>query len=123
MERAVLEHGWDGEWFLRAYDFFGNKVGSKDCPDGDSKILIEPQGYCVMAGIGVATGEAKKALDAVKERLDTPYGIVLNNPPYRDYHVELGEISSYPPGLQRERRHLLPQQPVGDDRRDRDRSR
>ena len=98
MERAVLEHGWDGEWFLRAYDFFGNKVGSKDCPEGDSKILIEPQGYCVMAGIGVATGEAKKALDAVKERLDTPYGIVLNNPPYREYHVELGEISSYPPG-------------------------
>jgi len=98
MERAVLEHGWDGEWFLRAYDFFGNKVGSKDCPDGDSKILIEPQGYCVMAGIGVATGQAKQALDAVKERLDTPYGIVLNNPPYREYHVELGEISSYPPG-------------------------
>lgn len=98
MERAVLEHGWDGEWFLRAYDFFGNKVGSKDCPEGDSKILIEPQGYCVMAGIGVATGEAKKALDSVKERLDTRYGIVLNNPPYRDYHVELGEISSYPPG-------------------------
>jgi len=98
MERAVLEHGWDGEWFLRAYDFFGNKVGSKDCPEGDSKILIEPQGYCVMAGIGVASGQAKQALDAVKERLDTPYGIVLNNPPYRDYHVELGEISSYPPG-------------------------
>jgi len=98
MERAVLEHGWDGEWFLRAYDFFGNKVGSKDCPEGDSKILIEPQGYCVMAGIGVATGEAKLALDSVKERLDTRYGIVLNNPPYRDYHLELGEISSYPPG-------------------------
>ena len=98
MERTVLEHGWDGEWFLRAYDFFGKKIGSKDCPEGDSKILIEPQGYCVMAGIGVATGEAEKALDAVKERLDTKYGIVLNNPPYRDYHVELGEISSYPPG-------------------------
>jgi cellobiose phosphorylase len=98
MERAVLDHGWDGEWFLRAYDFFGKKVGSKDCPDGDSKILIEPQGYCVMAGIGVASGEAKKALDSVKERLDTRYGIVLNNPPYREYHVELGEISSYPPG-------------------------
>ena len=98
MEKAVLEHGWDGEWFLRAYDFFGKKIGSKDCPEGDSKILIEPQGYCVMAGIGVATGEAKKALDSVKERLDTRYGIVLNNPPYRDYHVELGEISSYPPG-------------------------
>ncbi|HEY4105747.1 MAG TPA: glycosyl transferase [Polyangiaceae bacterium] len=98
MEKTVLAHGWDGQWFLRAYDFFGKKIGSKDCPESDAQILIEPQGYCVMAGIGVATGEAKKALDSVKERLDTRYGIVLNNPPYRDYHVELGEISSYPPG-------------------------
>jgi cellobiose phosphorylase len=98
MEGTVLRDGWDGEWFLRAYDFFGKKVGSKECPPGDAQILIEPQGFCVMAGIGVQTGEAKKALDSVKERLDTRYGIVLNNPPYAEYHVELGEISSYPPG-------------------------
>lgn len=96
MEKIVLEHGWDGDWFLRAYDFFGNKVGSKECEDG--KIFIEPQGYCVMAGIGKDSGHAVKALDAVKERLDTPYGIVLVNPAYSRYHVELGEISSYPPG-------------------------
>jgi cellobiose phosphorylase len=98
MEGTVLRDGWDGEWFLRAYDFFGKKVGSRECPPGDAQILIEPQGFCVMAGIGVKTGEAKKALDSVKERLDTRYGIVLNNPPYAEYHVELGEISSYPPG-------------------------
>jgi cellobiose phosphorylase len=98
MEATVLRDGWDGEWFLRAYDFFGKKVGSRECPPGDAQILIEPQGFCVMGGIGVKTGQAKQALDAVKERLDTRYGIVLNNPPYAEYHVELGEISSYPPG-------------------------
>jgi cellobiose phosphorylase len=96
MSRAILEHGWDGDWFLRAYDFFGNKVGSR--ANEESQIFIEPQGFCVMAGVGVATGHAKKALDAVKERLDTRYGIVLNAPAYQRYHVELGEISSYPPG-------------------------
>jgi cellobiose phosphorylase len=96
MAEVILEHGWDGEWFLRAYDFFGHKVGSQENDEG--KIFIEPQGICVMAGVGVAGGQAKKALDAVKERLDTRYGIVLNNPPYTRYHVELGEISSYPPG-------------------------
>ncbi|HYP88314.1 MAG TPA: glycosyl transferase, partial [Polyangiaceae bacterium] len=98
MEETVLRDGWDGEWFLRAYDFFGKKVGSRECPPGDAQILIEPQGFCVMGGIGVKTGQAKQALDAVKERLDTRYGIVLNNPPYAEYHIELGEISSYPPG-------------------------
>jgi cellobiose phosphorylase len=96
MADVILEHGWDGEWFLRAYDFFGNKVGTKD--NDEAQIFIEPQGFCVMAGVGVAGGQAKKALDAVKERLDTPYGIVLNSPSYTRYHVELGEISSYPPG-------------------------
>jgi cellobiose phosphorylase len=96
MEKAVLEHGWDGEWFLRAYDFFGKKIGSRECDEG--KIFIEPQGFCVMAGIGKDSGHAKKALDSTKELLDSKYGIVLNNPPYTRYHVELGEISSYPPG-------------------------
>ncbi len=96
MEQTVLEHGWDGEWFLRAYDFFGKKVGSRECEDG--QILIESQGYCVMAGIGVASGHAQKALDSVRERLETKHGIVLNQPAYKEYQIELGEISSYPPG-------------------------
>jgi cellobiose phosphorylase len=96
MTETVLTHGWDGAWYLRAYDFFGSKVGSKECEDG--QIFIEPQGYCAMAGIGLESGHVKKALDSVKERLDTKYGIVLQQPAYKTYHVELGEISSYPPG-------------------------
>lgn len=96
MYDRVLEAGWDGEWFLRAYDATGNKVGSKEC--GDGQIYIEPQGFCVLAGIGVREGLAQKALDSVKERLDTKYGIVLLQPAYKDYHLELGEVSSYPQG-------------------------
>ncbi len=96
MAQAVLDYGYDGDWFLRAYNFFGNKVGSRENEEG--QIFIEPQGFCVMAGIGVENGLAQKALDSVKERLDTRYGIVLLNPAYTSYHVELGEVSSYPPG-------------------------
>ena len=96
MEKALLTDGWDGKWFVRAYDAFGGKVGSDECEEG--KIFIEPQGFCVLAGVGVETGEAVTALDSVKERLDSKYGICLNAPTYTRYHVELGEISSYPPG-------------------------
>ena len=96
MVAAIEESGWDGEWFLRAYDADGNKVGSKECEEG--QIYIEPQGFCVLAGVGVENGLAKKALDSVKEKLDTKYGIVLLQPPYTKYYVNLGEISSYPPG-------------------------
>ena len=96
MKKAILKDGWDGNWFLRAYDYYGNKVGSKECKEG--QILIEPQGFIVMGGVGVDGGQAIKALDSVRERLDTPHGIVLANPAYTEYHLELGEISTYPPG-------------------------
>jgi len=96
MIEAVKKYGWDGEWFLRAYDFYGNKIGSKENKEG--QIFIESNGWCSMAGIGMEDGMVEKALDSVKERLDTPYGIVLNNPAYTEYHIELGEISTYPEG-------------------------
>ena len=96
MEKALLSDGWDGKWFVRAYDAFGHKVGSKECDEG--QIYIEPQGFCVLAGVGVESGEAVTALDSVKERLDSEYGIMILQPAYTRYHVELGEISSYPPG-------------------------
>jgi len=96
MVDAVMKYGYDGEWFLRAYDAEGKKVGSHENKEG--QIYIEPQGFCVMAGIGVENGAALKALDSVKERLDTKYGIVLHQPAYTAYDPDLGEISSYPPG-------------------------
>lgn len=96
MAATTLEHGWDGEWFCRAYDDFGHKIGSQECEEG--KIFIEPQGICVMAGIGLNTGQAGLALESVGRHLATPHGIVLHQPAYTRYYLNLGEISSYPPG-------------------------
>jgi cellobiose phosphorylase len=120
MAAATAEHGWDGEWFLRAYDFYGNPVGSSGGAEG--QIFIEPQGMCIMGGIGLSRPEAlspeesqavtaqtdpadsesatlaERALASVKERLATPHGIMLLQPAFTTYRVELGEISSYPPG-------------------------
>lgn len=96
MKKAVKEHGWDGEWFVRAYDYFGRKIGSNENEEG--KIFIESNGWCTMAGIGKEEGLCEKALDSVKERLDCEFGIVLNNPAFTKYYIEYGEISSYPAG-------------------------
>ncbi|MBO5472415.1 MAG: glycosyl transferase [Lachnospiraceae bacterium] len=96
MYDAVLKDGWDGEWFVRAYDAYGKKIGSNECEEG--KIYIESNGFCPLAGIGVKEGLAEKALDSVKEKLDTKYGVMILQPAYTRYHLELGEISSYPPG-------------------------
>lgn len=96
MKSAIYNHGWDGDWFLRAYDAFGNKIGSKSNEEG--KIFIEPQGFCVMAGLGLENGYAKAALDSVGEILVNDFGVELLKPAYSKYYKELGEISSYPPG-------------------------
>ena len=96
MVEAVKRDGWDGEWYLRAYDFYGNKIGSDENEEG--KIFIESQGWCTMAGIGLKEGLVGRALDSVKERMECEHGIVLNNPAFTTYHVEMGEISSYPEG-------------------------
>ena len=102
MREALIEHGWDGAWFRRAYDYFGNPVGTDASAEG--KIWIEPQGFAVMAGVGVGSGPedadsfAIRALDSVEEMLGTPHGLVLQFPAYTTYQVELGEVSTYPPG-------------------------
>jgi cellobiose phosphorylase len=96
MEQVIRQHGWDGEWFLRAYDDFGRKIGSQECAEG--KIFIESNGFCTLAGIGLEDGLAAKALHNVREHLATRHGIVVQQPAYSQYYLELGEISSYPPG-------------------------
>ncbi len=96
MRETIKSKGWDGEWFLRAYDAYGDKIGSKECEEG--KIFIESQGWCILGGVGFEDGLAEKALDSVREHLATPNGIILQQPAYKTYHVNLGEVSSYPPG-------------------------
>jgi cellobiose phosphorylase len=96
MEATIRQHGWDGEWFLRAYDDFGRKVGSKENVEG--KIFIETQGFCTLAGVGLEDGLADRALKSTRQLLATKHGIVLQQPAFSKYYLELGEISSYPPG-------------------------
>jgi len=96
IKEAIEMYGWDGEWFLRAYDYYGNKVGSKECEEG--KIFIESQGWCIMGGVGLKDGRAQMALNSVEKYLSSPYGIMSLQPAYTRYYLNLGEISSYPPG-------------------------
>ena len=96
MEEAVKKYGWDGQWFLRAYDYYGNKIGSRECEEG--KIFIESQGWCTMARIGADEGLCDKALDSAVKYLECEHGLVLNTPAYTTYIKDYGEISSYPEG-------------------------
>ncbi|MCL1789054.1 MAG: glycosyl transferase [Oscillospiraceae bacterium] len=96
MRTAIMKYGYDGEWFIRAYDDFGKKVGSHKCEEG--KIFIEPQGFAVLAGLGAEDKKDIAALDSVDRYLNTDHGLVLNNPAFTRYFIEYGEISTYPAG-------------------------
>lgn len=96
MRKIIMKDGWDGSWFVRAYDDFGRKVGSRECEEG--KIFIESQGLCVMGKCGIEDGKALKALDSVEQNLGTQYGLILQTPAFTKYYVEYGEISTYPAG-------------------------
>ncbi len=116
MEETVRQHGWDGEWFVRAYDDFGRKVGSKDCEEG--KIFIEPQGFCVLAGIGLNDGMARQGARCGGQ---APRHAARHRGASAGLYALLHRIRrdlDLPAGLQGKRQHLLPQQSVGDDRRD-----
>jgi cellobiose phosphorylase len=96
MTKAVVNHGWDGKWYLRAYDSFSHKVGSHECEEG--KIYIEPQAFAAMADIGKELNYPQIALKSGLTHLLTDFGVELLTPSYTRYHLELGEITSYPPG-------------------------
>jgi cellobiose phosphorylase len=103
MLAAVESAGWDGDWYRRAYDAAGKPIGSQECEEG--KIYIESQGWCVLGGAGAddaagpSRGRARKAMESVHKLLYTPKGVLIQQPAYSTYHVELGEVSSYPPGV------------------------
>ena len=94
MKKNIMDHAWDGDWFIRAYDANGEKMGSKECEEG--QIFIEPQGFAIMSDIDKEA--TKKTLASIDERLNTKYGLVLNNPAFTKYYVQYGEISTYPGG-------------------------
>ena len=94
MKKVMMDSAWDGDWFLRAYDAEGKKMGSKECEEG--QIFIEPQGFAIMSDIDAEA--SKKTLKAINERLNTQYGLVLNNPAFTKYYIQYGEISTYPGG-------------------------
>ena len=94
MKKVIMESAWDGNWFMRAYDANGQKMGSHECEEG--QIFIEPQGFAIMSDID--KDATKKTLAAIDERLNTKHGLVLNNPAFSKYYIQYGEISTYPGG-------------------------
>jgi cellobiose phosphorylase len=95
---ALEAHGWDGDWFLRAYQDDGRPLGS--ALNDECQIDALPQSWASMAAVG-DPGRRAQALDAMWERLlDADHGILkLFSPPFDHGSTDPGYIKGYPPGI------------------------
>ncbi|MDP4092116.1 MAG: glycosyl transferase [Bacillota bacterium] len=91
----VNKHAWDGEWYVRYFDYNGEPIGSNSNDKG--KIYINAQTWSVMSGFA-DDKRAKIALESVNRMLNTRNGVKLSTPGYNGYVPEKGGITTYPPG-------------------------
>jgi cellobiose phosphorylase len=95
MQARVNEHAWDGAWYVRYFDHEGQPIGSHRNATG--QLFTNAQSWPVMAGFAPAN-RARQALDSLRERHNTPNGIILSSPGYSGFDPVVGGVSTYPPG-------------------------
>jgi N,N'-diacetylchitobiose phosphorylase len=96
LDAALNRHCWDGEWYVRAFREDGSVIGTRKDPEGS--IFLNPQSWAVLSG--AATGDrARRAMDSVYERLATPYGVMLCDPPFVKTDVSVVRAVLFNPGM------------------------
>jgi cellobiose phosphorylase len=98
LHRAIEEHGWDGDWYLRAYFDDGTPLGSAQNPECQIDSIV--QSWAVLSG-AADPERAKKGMAAVLNRLvsDENRLILLFDPPFDVGPAQPGYIKGYVPGI------------------------
>lgn len=98
IRRAILENGWDGEWFRRAYFDNGKPIGSKE----NQECFIDSisQSWAVISD-AVDTQTGKKVMDSVEKHLVNrdEQMILLLTPAFQNTKPHPGYIQGYPAGI------------------------
>ena len=92
---ALNRHCWDGEWYIRAFDDKGKRVGSKESRQG--RIFLNTQSWALMS-MTVPPERVKPMLKSVRKHLRTPYGYMLLSPTYTEMDESVGRLSCLEPG-------------------------
>ncbi len=90
MRDLIEEYGWDGEYYIDAYNDNDAKIGSKECEEG--KIFLIPQIWAVFSGVS-RNGREIIAMDSVEKHLSDPLGTVISYPPYTKYDKGIGSVT------------------------------
>ncbi|QIQ85700.1 glucoamylase family protein [Erythrobacter sp.] len=97
LARAVEEHGWDGEWYLRAFDDHARPWGS--AANAECRIDALVQAWSVIAEADEE--RARRAVDSAFAQLVRPSDDIarLLDPPFAHSARDPGYIKAYPPGI------------------------
>ena len=98
LQHNLEQHGWDGDWYRRAYFDDGTLLGS--ALNAECQIDSIAQSWSVLSGAGEATRSrtAMRALDARLVRRE--HGLVqLLDPPFDKSGMNPGYIKGYVPGV------------------------
>lgn len=87
---------WDGKWYLRGITKNNRKIGTQ--ADTEGKVHMESNTWAVLSG-AAPQEHGRAAMQAVKEYLFTPWGLMLNAPPYTKPDSDIGFVTRVYPGL------------------------
>ena len=87
---------WDGDRFIRGFTEAGERIGA--AADPEANLWLNPQSWSVISTLADKT-QADTAMGQVFERLNTPYGAELMDPPYHANAFDGALAVIYNPGV------------------------
>jgi cellobiose phosphorylase len=98
LRENIEKHGWDGEWYRRAYFDNGDPLGSASNPE--CRIDSIPQSWSVLSGAGDPE-RSRQAMEAVDQQLvkREARAIQLFDPPFDKSSLDPGYVKGYVPGV------------------------
>lgn len=96
MAQKIEDYGWDGEYYIDAYNDRGRALGSAG--ENEGKIYLIPQVWSVFSGV-LDHDRSRQAMDAVERYLESPLGPLICSPAYHTYDPDIGEMTQKPAGV------------------------
>jgi N,N'-diacetylchitobiose phosphorylase len=96
LDEKIQKVCWDGEWFIWAIGQDGTVYGTKNFAEG--QVYMNTQVWAVMSG-AATPAQAKQALRTMKEKLATPYGVMLCAPPFIKANPEIMKATLFNAGI------------------------
>jgi N,N'-diacetylchitobiose phosphorylase len=96
LDARIQACAWDGDWFIWAIGEDGTVYGTRESEEGN--IYLNTQLWAVISG-AATPDQATRCMEAVRQRLATPYGLMLCAPPFVNTPIDVMRAVVFNPGV------------------------